>query len=45
MKEILNELCVYTKKGPNKNTFELRLEYKGKKKAEEAAAAALKKEK
>ena len=45
MKEILNELCVYTKKGPNKNTFELKTEFAGKKKAEEAAAAALKKEK
>jgi len=44
LKEILNELCVYTKKGPNKNTFELKTEFAGKKKAEEAAAA-LKKEK
>jgi len=32
LKEILGELCVYTKKGPNKNTFELKPEYKGAKK-------------
>ncbi|KAK1309559.1 hypothetical protein QJS10_CPA09g01912 [Acorus calamus] len=28
MKEILNDLCVYNKRGPNQGTHELKLEYK-----------------
>jgi len=44
LKEVLQELCVYTKKGPNKNTFELKPEYKGTKK-EETTGAQPKKEK
>lgn len=36
LKEILNELCVYNKRGANQGTYELKPEYK--KSAEDAGA-------
>lgn len=32
LKSVLNGLCIYNKRGPHKNTFELKAEYKYKKK-------------
>ncbi len=28
LKEVLNEICIYNKRGPNKSTYELKPEYK-----------------
>jgi len=40
LKEILKEICVYNMKAPNKNTYELKMEYRHYKPTVAAASAA-----